>query len=93
MYTLRQSFIDPNTLDSEITNLGNQQKELQNQLVSLGNIRTSLTYKQQELNRLRNEGNNAYREAQNIGIGKVCSHCGQVIKNNAAIRFLRYTKQ
>lgn len=85
LYTLRQSFIDPSVLDSEIASLGNQQKELQGQLVSLGNIRTSLSYKQQELDRLRNEGNNAYREAQNIGIGKVCSHCGQVIKNNAAM--------
>lgn len=78
-------FRDINTIDSEINAITEQQNLLQARLIELGNIRTSLNFKQMEFERLRTEGNNAYKEAQSIGIGKVCSHCGQPIKNTAAL--------
>ena len=78
-------FRDINTIDSEINAITEQQNLLQARLIELGNIRTNLNFKQLEFERLRTEGNNAYKEAQSIGIGKVCSHCGQPIKNTAAL--------
>lgn len=76
---------DPGLVDSEISGLRQQQELLQSRLVELGNLRTTLGYKQQELERLRKEGNDAYREAQSIGVGKICTRCGQVIQNTAAL--------
>lgn len=81
----KTQFRDLSLIDSEINAISGQQQLLQNRLVELGNIRTNLNFKQMELDRLRNEGNNAYKEAQSIGIGKVCSHCGQPIKNTSAL--------
>lgn len=78
-------FRDISTIDSEINAITEQQNLLQARLIELGNIRTNLNFKQLEFERLRTEGNNAYKEAQSIGIGKVCSHCGQPIKNTAAL--------
>jgi len=73
---------EPTQVNSEITNLQEQIKNHQSKLVELGNIRVNLNFKQQELERLKTEGNNAWIEAQSIGVGKVCSHCGQVIKTS-----------
>lgn len=81
----RSTFRDPNLIDSEINAITEQQNLLQARLIELGNIRTSLNFKKMEFERLRNEGNNAYKEAQSISIGKICSHCGQPIKNTAAL--------
>ena len=78
-------FRDPSVIDAEIGQMKEEQKTLQTRMIELGNIRTNLNFKQKELDRLRTEGNNAYKEAQSIAVGKKCSLCGQIIKNTEAM--------
>ena len=83
---MRQAgFRDPSVIDFEISKINEEIQKLNNSLVSLGNIRVNLDYKMRERANLAAEGNKAWNEAQNIGIGKVCSHCGQPIKNSEAL--------
>ncbi len=74
------------TIDFEISGLKNKINEIQQYMVELGNIKTKLSYKQKEIDDLKNEGNNAWREAQSIGLGKTCSLCGQIIKTSDVLQ-------
>lgn len=71
---------DPNIIDREITWFNQEIQNLNAKLVELGNIRVNLNYKSREYENLRNEGNKAWVEAQNIGLNRKCSMCGQEIK-------------
>ena len=79
------SFRSPEIIDAEITDLHQQINQLQTRQVELGNLRTTLNFKISEYNKLREEGNNKWKEAQSIGVGHVCSKCGQVIKTTEAM--------
>ena len=79
------SFRLPETIDAEVNNLHQQINQLQARQVELGNLRTTLNYKTAEYNKLREEGNNKWREAREISVGHVCSKCGQVIKTTEAM--------
>lgn len=85
LQTKKNEFRDINTIDYEINAINNQIQVLQNQLADLANIRTTLQFKQREFDNLRNEGNNAWKEAQSLSIGKTCSHCGQAIQTTQAM--------
>lgn len=85
LITRKSSFRDPRVIDYEISQINGEIQGLNASLVNLGNIRVNLDYKLRERQALADEGNRAWNEAQNIGIGKVCSHCGQPIKTSAAL--------
>ena len=85
LVTKQTSFRDPQVIDFEISKINEEIQRLNAALVSLGNIRVNLEYKSRERQTLAAEGNKAYQEAMNIGVGKTCSHCGQPIKNTAAL--------
>ena len=72
-------------IDSEINSLSGQRNLLQQNLVELSNIRTEIEYKERDLQRLKDEGNNYWREAKEIGLGKKCSKCGQIIQTSDAL--------
>lgn len=71
---------DPEQIDSEIAWYNQEIQNLNAKLVDLGNIRVNLEYKTRELDKLKSEGNQAWIEAQKIGLNKRCSMCGQEIK-------------
>ena len=75
----KSEFRDPSVIDYEIGAINGEIQKLNESLVALGNIRVSLEFKMKEFENLRAEGNKAWTESQNIGIGKICSHCGQEI--------------
>ena len=79
------SFRSPEIIDAEVNNLHQQIGQLQARQVELGNLRTTLNFKITEYNKLREEGNNKWKEAQSIGVGHVCSKCGQIIKTTEAM--------
>ena len=79
------TFRDSNIIDQEIQLTRQRIQDLQGRQVELGNLRTTLNFKTTEYNNLREEGNKAWKEAQSIGIGKTCSHCGQVIQTTEAM--------
>ena len=79
------SFRLPETIDAEVNDLHAQINQLQTRQVELGNLNTTLNYKTSEYNKLREEGNNKWREAQSISVGHVCSKCGQIIKTTEAM--------
>jgi len=79
------SFRDPGIIDQEIQEARQRIQVLQGRQVELGNLRTTLNFKTGEYEKLREEGNKAWKEAQSIGLGKVCSHCGQVIQTTEAM--------
>ena len=81
----KSSFRDPGVIDYEIGAINQEIQNLNAAMVSLGNIRVSLDYKTRERANLAAEGNKAWTEANNIGIGKICSHCGQEIKTSKAL--------
>ena len=81
----KSEFRDPSVIDYEIGAINGEIQKLNESLVALGNIRVSLEFKMKEFENLRAEGNKAWTESQNIGIGKICSHCGQEIKNSKAL--------
>ena len=83
--TEKAGFRDPSVIDYEISAIQGEIQNIQARLIELGNIGTSLRFKQKELQDKINEGNAAWTEAQNIGVGKVCSHCGQPIKTSEAL--------
>ena len=76
---------DPSVIDYEIGAINTEIQSLNTSLVSLGNIRVNLEYKLRERASLAAEGNKAWTEANEIGIGKICSHCGQEIKTTKAL--------
>jgi len=82
---LSMSFRSPEIIDAEVNDLQQQISQLQARQVELGNLRTTLNFKISEYNKLRDEGNNKWKEAQSIGVGHVCSKCGQVIKTTEAM--------
>lgn len=81
----RAGFRNPGVIDSEIEQIQGEIKNIQASLVDLGNIRINFSYKMKEYENLRTEGNAAWAEAQSIGIGKTCTHCGQIIKTSEAL--------
>ena len=85
MEVKKSEFRDPSVIDYEIGAINGEIQKLNESLVALGNIRVSLEFKMKEFENLRAEGNKAWTESQNIGIGKICSHCGQEIKNSKAL--------
>lgn len=68
-------------IDSEISSINQEIQNLNARLVDLGNIRVNLEYKTRELGNLKTQGNNYWLEAKELGVGKRCSTCGQVIQN------------
>lgn len=85
LMTRQASFRDPQVIDFEIGKINEEIQKLNESLVSLGNIRVNLEYKLREDQSLRTEGNKAYTEAMSIGVGKICTLCGQPIKTSAAL--------
>ena len=81
----KASFRDPSVIDYEINAINEEIQRLNSSLVSLGNIRVTLDYKMRERANLAAEGNKAWTEASQIGVGKRCIHCGQIIKTTEAI--------
>ena len=66
-------------INNEIANYQNQISNLQNQIIELSNLKTQIEYKEAELNKLKNEGNQAYIDANNITMNSRCKTCGQPI--------------
>lgn len=88
LYDLREkqkTFRDPSLIDQEINSINAEIQRLNGRLVDLGNIRVNLDYKNREYETLRSEGNNAWIEAQNLGLGRRCNVCGQEIKTTEAM--------
>jgi DNA repair ATPase RecN/predicted phosphodiesterase len=83
LYTKQRTFRNPDLIDKEIESINQSIQGYHTRLVELGNIRVNLEYKTKEYNNLRNEGNNAWKEAQSLSLGRKCSSCGQTIKNTA----------
>ena len=81
----QSGFRDIGTIDFEIQSINQEIGNMNSRLVELGNINIQINYKVEEQNRLKNEGNKAWMEAQNIGLGKTCPQCGQKIKNSEAL--------
>ena len=73
-------------IDLEIEGEKQKINDLQKKLLELGNIKTKLQYKNQEIENLKQEGNNAWKEAQGIGLGKTCKYCGQIIKTSDSLQ-------
>lgn len=82
----KKSFRSLPQIDYEISQEQDKIKTWQSELVELGNIKTKVQYKYQEIENLKKEGNNAWSEAQGIGIGKTCKYCGQVIKTSESLQ-------
>ena len=76
---IKKQFRPIQVIDQEILTGQNKIKVLQDQLMELKNIKTTIGFKEQEVNKLKNEGNQAWIEAKNININSVCSYCGQPI--------------
>ena len=81
----QQSFRPTDVIDFEIDQINQEIGKLNSRLVEIGNIGVQLNFKLDEDRRLRSEGNKAWSEAQNIGLGKTCPQCGQKIKNSEAL--------
>ena len=79
----QNSFRSISVIDSEIEAINQEIQKMNGRMIDLGNIRVNLDYKNKEYNNLRNEGNNAWIEAQGLSIGRKCNSCGQVIQNTA----------
>lgn len=80
LYSEKKTFNGLDIIQKEIDQINLNLQEQQGKLMSLGNAGTEYLYKQQELDRLKAEGNKAFIEAKEISVGKTCSHCGQIIK-------------
>lgn len=70
-------------LDTEIKQLNSQLKSYQERLSDLNSIKINISYKEKELNNLKEEGNNYWIEARDLSKNKVCPTCGKVIDNTA----------
>ena len=79
----QKTFRDPEIIDLEIDNLNSQIQDLNRKLVDLGNIRVNLDFKTREYEKLRDEGNNYWKEARGLDINRRCTVCGQEIKNTS----------
>jgi len=76
----------PNEELENIIQMGRQEiGNLQTRQVELGGLRNTLNIKTSELQRLKDEGNRAWKEAQSISLGHNCSLCGQPIKTSEAM--------
>lgn len=82
---LTSSFRPVDVIDSEISSFKTQLGQLQQQISDLGSIKVRLEYKTKEIEDLKAEGNQAYKEAQSIGLNSVCSLCGQPIKTTETL--------
>lgn len=80
-----RQFREDNIINQEETQAHERIKLLQQRQVELGNLRTTLQYKKTEYENLRREGNKAWTDAQNLGLGRKCSLCGQPIQNTEAM--------
>ena len=80
-----KEFRDPRQIDEEKNQADQRIALLQQRQVELGNLRTTLRFKNTEYESLRAEGNKAWKEAQEIGLGRKCSHCGQIIQTSEAM--------
>lgn len=81
-----KSFRDISVIDNEIANCNTEIQALQNQVVELGKVKTTLDFKTKEWNDLRNEGNKIWKEAQSIALNKKCSTCGQIILTSESLQ-------
>ena len=79
------SFRDPGTIDFEISQIQGEIQNQQGRLVELGSARNNMNFKNAELQRVTKEATDAWNEAGSIGVGKICTHCGQVIKTSEAM--------
>lgn len=72
-------------IESNIINYQNQINSLQNQIIELSNLKTQIEYKEAELNKLKNEGNQAYIDANKITMNSKCKLCGQPITTSDSL--------
>lgn len=86
LYEAKSNFRNVEIIDNEIQTEKSEIAKYQGELIELGNIKTKLQFKSQEIENLKKEGNNAWIEAQSIGLGKTCKHCGQVIKTSETLQ-------
>ena len=85
LQTKQQSFRQIDIIDFEINQINQEIQRLNTRLVELGNIDVQINYKTAEYNRLRDEGNKAWSELQNLSVDKTCPHCGQKIKSTESL--------
>ena len=81
-----KNFRNLTQIDYEIQEEQKNISKYQSELVELGSIKTKLQYKYQEIENLKKEGNQAWTEAQGIGLGKTCKYCGQIIKTSESLQ-------
>ncbi len=85
LQTREQGFRKPEIIDFEIESINQEIQRLNTRLVELGNIDIQINYKTSEYSRLRDEGNTAWTELQNLSVDRVCPHCGQKIKSTESL--------
>lgn len=72
-------------INQEIFQITEEIKIHNSEITDLGSIHIAAESLSKEIENLRSEGNNAWRELQNLGIGKICEHCGQPIQNTEVL--------
>lgn len=75
----KSKFRSDSEIDNQLNSISTQIQSLQGKIIELGNLKTKIEFKENELNRLRQEGNQAYIDANNISLNSKCSLCGQII--------------
>lgn len=75
----KRSFRSDLEIDNKISEYQNQITEFQKKIFELSNLKTTIEFKEKELNDLKKEGNKAYLDAMNISVNSKCSVCGQPI--------------
>lgn len=75
----KKKFRPNSIIDKEINTIQAEIADLQEKIVNLRNIKTTIDFKEKELNSLREEGNKAFLDAKNISVNSVCTLCGQPI--------------
>ena len=79
--TLRQFDI----IDKEYKELEKKVEECNNKISEVNNINVEYNLKMNSLNQINSMGNQLYLEWKKLGESRVCSLCGQVIKNTESI--------
>ena len=72
--------------DKDIIGKFRQQETIQSEIQNYQGKLSEIMAKSQELDSIRDRGNKAYLEGQELKKTKVCPRCGQVIKNTEALK-------
>ena len=81
----RDSLRSIDIINSEYKDLEKKIEECNNKISEVNNINVEYNLKLNSLNQVNSLGNQLYQEWVNLGKSKICSLCGQEIKNNESI--------